>query len=455
MDITEEDSEEWDRLSRCLTLVRNILKVQHPSHISFLGDGYALHGIENGLTLPPSLDKRPHSSTLYSTKAEVVEAMEKKHISCESTEKDDMIRAIERHEQREEATLSVTGSVVGSPESSIVDSNASSSLGIELDEVSKVGGDVDTGHEYDDDEEDGVSGDDCPDLGPHPFIVGGTACARDKAPNVVVSTVGEDDDSVGDDGLFGMGDAAINAADDDDDSVDPPIEDLTSKFEESGQSSPKQQNDSSGRSDEKEVDGCLPCDFVSWFMLKELPTFLSKFEDDESCNDAKAFVEDSFAKFVLYQGHRVRCKNQNDANAATEEEMIERCRKEKNAHPTVVKLVGDFKMKWEAMYQREFTSQSYGKRGVSWHGFLIIYYVWDEETQEPVRHVLKLDQILEGTNKQDGVTLLALVEAALVYILEEFGEGVVVEVLQTDNAAAYHKKELVLGIPILNAVRSS
>jgi hypothetical protein len=131
--------------------------------------------------------------------------------------------------------------------------------------------------------------------------------------------------------------------------------------------------------------------------------------------------------------------------------MIAPCRKDKNVRSLHLKLVAYFKMKWEAMYQRELTTESYGKRGISWHGFLIIYFLWDEDTGAPMRHVLKLDQILEGANKLDVVTVLALLEAAIVFVSDEFGQDVVIDCLQTDSAAAYLKKELVLGIAILNA----
>jgi hypothetical protein len=135
--------------------------------------------------------------------------------------------------------------------------------------------------------------------------------------------------------------------------------------------------------------------------------------------------------------------------------MIAPCRKDKNVRSLHLKLVAYFKMKWEAMYQRELTTESYGKRGISWHGFLIIYFLWDEDTGAPMRHVLKLDQILEGANKRDVVTVLALLEAAIVFVSDEFGQDVVIDCLQTDSAAAYLKKELVLGIAILNAVSTN
>jgi hypothetical protein len=51
------------------------------------------------------------------------------------------------------------------------------------------------------------------------------------------------------------------------------------------------------------------------------------------------------------------------------------------------------------------------------------------------------------------LTVLALIEAALVYLHQEFPFASI-EYIQLDNAAAYHLKELVLAIPLLNAVRS-
>jgi hypothetical protein len=68
-----------------------------------------------------------------------------------------------------------------------------------------------------------------------------------------------------------------------------------------------------------------------------------------------------------------------------------------------------------------------------------------------VKKIIKLDQILDGTNKQDGLTVLTWIEAALVYLHQEFLHASV-EYIQSDNAAAYHLKELILAIPLLNDV---
>lgn len=79
--------------------------------------------------------------------------------------------------------------------------------------------------------------------------------------------------------------------------------------------------------------------------------------------------------------------------------------------------------------------------------------MWDPLLGKPVKKVVKLDQILDGTNKQDGMNVLALIEAALVYIKREF-PGADIEYIQSDNAGCYHLKALILSIPLLNAVSS-
>jgi hypothetical protein len=111
----------------------------------------------------------------------------------------------------------------------------------------------------------------------------------------------------------------------------------------------------------------------------------------------------------------------------------------------------DYKMKWEAMYSREKTTDHFGKRGISWHGNRIEYYVWNPKTEKAELCVIKVDQILTGTNKQDGLTCLALLEALQAYCHVEF-PGAEITYLQSDNASYYQSKLVVLGIPMLNEV---
>jgi hypothetical protein len=66
-------------------------------------------------------------------------------------------------------------------------------------------------------------------------------------------------------------------------------------------------------------------------------------------------------KLALYQGHRVRVANQRQAidNILGDLEENEGY------------IVMDFKMKFEAMYYREKTTDFYGKKGSSWHGAMV------------------------------------------------------------------------------------
>lgn len=59
----EETLCQYDDLSRHLTLVRNVLKVQFSNHLSRDGNGHDMHGIAHGLTASPKPPKRAHWST--------------------------------------------------------------------------------------------------------------------------------------------------------------------------------------------------------------------------------------------------------------------------------------------------------------------------------------------------------------------------------------------------------
>jgi hypothetical protein len=131
--------------------------------------------------------------------------------------------------------------------------------------------------------------------------------------------------------------------------------------------------------------------------------------------------------------------------------LAEKCEKEKNTVAKNLFVLVDFKMNWEAMYQREKTTDHFGKRGISWHGCRIEFYLWNKDLRSAESHVIKVDQIISGANKQDGPTVLGLLEALQAYCSVEFPEAEITY-LQSDNASSYQSKTLVLGIPLLNDV---
>ena len=127
-------------------------------------------------------------------------------------------------------------------------------------------------------------------------------------------------------------------------------------------------------------------------------------------------------------------------------------------------MIIDFKMKFEAMSSRENTLQHFGKRGIGWHGCALIYYVYKVVTDEnnvvqtdtggndiyeAKKHIVYINQILEDCNKQDGATVLSLLEAALLVINDElpFIRNIII---QSNNANMYQNPHVVFGIYMLN-----
>jgi hypothetical protein len=125
-------------------------------------------------------------------------------------------------------------------------------------------------------------------------------------------------------------------------------------------------NDSPVHDDEDNCTlGCPGCNFVRWFMNEELPNTIKANIDDmnaESVEDALRYIRDADEKFRLYQGHRMRVINQQHQISRYEKQLELDCIAGKGKK-LVLMVTIDFKMKWEAMYAREKTSESFGERG--------------------------------------------------------------------------------------------
>ena len=86
-------------------------------------------------------------------------------------------------------------------------------------------------------------------------------------------------------------------------------------------------------------------------------------------------------------------------------------------------VVADWKMKFEATSSRETSQQHFAKQGIGWHGCLCLYFKYEEHlidkdgvsstSGSAVRYTIYWDQILEGSNKQDGLAVLLMLEAFL------------------------------------------
>ena len=123
-------------------------------------------------------------------------------------------------------------------------------------------------------------------------------------------------------------------------------------------------------------------------------------------------------------------------------------------------MIGDFKMKFEPMSSRETTLDHYGKRGISWHGFCLIFYLSStsftdgdstKDVEEAVRYTVYLNQLLSDSNKQDSLSVFSSLDAAMSQIHEEL-PFITELILQTDNAKSYSNNFLLCAISLLNVV---
>ena len=94
-------------------------------------------------------------------------------------------------------------------------------------------------------------------------------------------------------------------------------------------------------------------------------------------------------------------------------------------------LIIDFKMKFESQSTRESTVEHFGKRGISWHGCALVYYLYElkedhdgnivvntngNEVCYAKKYLVYIDQILMNSNKQGGISVAGLLEACLTAI---------------------------------------
>ena len=102
--------------------------------------------------------------------------------------------------------------------------------------------------------------------------------------------------------------------------------------------------------------------------------------DKHKTNDAIEVIDECQKKFQLFMAHKARCSNQNNAIEEIHQKMKQDCINS-NGKDVVALMIGDYKMKFEPMSQRETTLDHYGKRGISWHGFCLQFYLLQSEKQ--------------------------------------------------------------------------
>jgi hypothetical protein len=213
-----------------------------------------------------------------------------------------------------------------------------------------------------------------------------------------------------------------------------------------------------GQATKKSAKDCPGCSYLEYFMRKMLPEAVEAARtsaNSESVTDALKFIEDSLQCFHLFQGHRLRVCNQQDGFSTIDDELIEECLRTKKDGTTAAIII-DWKMKFEDERFRESSMHNYGKRGSSWHEAVAKFYTYEAKTvdgqlvERAAPTFIALDQLLEHSNKQDGLAVLSDLEALMVKLSTEL-PFIKHGIIKSDNAGAYHKKELLFAIPLLNA----
>ena len=211
---------------------------------------------------------------------------------------------------------------------------------------------------------------------------------------------------------------------------------------------------SSHGTDVRHNSNCSACKFP-FRMLQMLEGFVKLPEtpvDDDVKLNASKVIGDTRHKYKLFMGHVCRLRSQTRAIEAILDELSKQCIQSKGSFVRGV-MIMDFKMKFEVLSSRESSLEHFGKRGIGWHGCALVYYLYevidDDGNYGPKEYRVYIDQILEGSNRQDGAAVLGLLEAALTSITTElpFVEEII---LQSDNAKSYQNHFLTIGIHLLN-----
>jgi hypothetical protein len=118
----------------------------------------------------------------------------------------------------------------------------------------------------------------------------------------------------------------------------------------------------------------------------------------------------------------------------------------------------DWKMNFYPQSSRDTSLEHFGKKGISWHGFLIQFFVYEEVTNEDgsvecFAHPknLYVDQVMSGSSKQSAANTTSMLEA-LMWQLDGALTDIEEIVLQSDNASNYQGNTLLFSIPLMNCI---
>ena len=128
---------------------------------------------------------------------------------------------------------------------------------------------------------------------------------------------------------------------------------------------------------------CTECKFPCYTINKIKDNIIrnSTISNVNNINDCLNELDDALDMFVIYMGHNARCKNQSEYIKKVENHMKKVCIDSKGEDIRGLQVM-DFKMKFNPITARESSIEHYGEQGISWHGFCLIYYLYDNETKK-------------------------------------------------------------------------
>ena len=162
---------------------------------------------------------------------------------------------------------------------------------------------------------------------------------------------------------------------------------------------------------DSDVPTCNDCKHLL-YVFKHLENKINVFPQPNV--SAKMALAETVRKTKLFAGHKMRVVNQQRGNAKAVEDMKARCLLLGYCDECIITI--DWKMKWEQLWLRESTTAFFGKRGISWHGAMILYCTIEyiDGVKTAVLQRVYMDHILENENKQDRTAVAAVLEAVII-----------------------------------------
>ena len=197
---------------------------------------------------------------------------------------------------------------------------------------------------------------------------------------------------------------------------------------------------------------CSGCKFPFYVCAELKAMCTASVCEGDMKQDAIQVIQDTSDKFKLYTAHVMQCSCQLEALCDLETKLKNECMETKGSKTRSI-MIMDFKMKYESKSVCESSIEHYGKRGIGWHGCALIYYLYKiklDDKNNIVYDTSGKEVYKPRSNKQDGMTVISLIEAALVSIVDQlsFIDEIV---LQSDNALTYQNPQVLFGIQLPNA----